>query len=90
MGCMQVMFLVICSRLLVFLWRCEGSLKREGGWGEMKKCSHIHHNRIFYCVIFYDENFASSFSCEHVRVVAGEVCVGGCGTARRFMSGEFI
>lgn len=49
---MQVMFLVICSRSLVLLWRCEGSF---GVWSvitskkEMKKHSPLHHNRFSFC-----------------------------------------
>lgn len=56
-GCMQVIFLVICSRLLplyVGWWMCNvvASIYLKG---KMKKHSHLHHNGTFFAVIIYDE-----------------------------------
>lgn len=64
---MQVMLLVICSRLLAFYSDvkavCErGILQSEQGRElAMKKCSHLHHNRTF-------------FSCNNLRRIFLDCC----------------
>lgn len=52
MGCMQVMLLVICSRLLGFYGIAEAVYE----CGALQPPSHLHHNREFHPVIIHDES----------------------------------